>query len=155
MQTRILISFIIIFWCHTSWAAFELTIPTEFRFPPITSLPLSSDLILVQDACIYSDNSVLRVKISASGLHDTSNNFRLEDASGTYIVYQAFITNSGATNYGVRLRPNRTRNKTAQNTSQNCSEAGTKSLMRIRIRQNSFPNNPTAGTYTDTLTLIV
>jgi len=124
----------------------------DFNFGTAT-LPFST-LQQTDSICLYNSANN-RVWITATGTHDASGNFQLANNTSR-IVYQVSVANPGANNF-VQLPPGQQQNRTAQTLQATCQGLGTNRFaqLRITIPASSFNNTLTAGSYTDTLTLLL
>lgn len=124
----------------------------DFNFGAVT-LPFSTlqktDLI-----CLYDSGNPPTINVVMTGLHDTSTNFQLANSSSR-LTYNVELSNTNRTNY-VTFSPGRAALRRAQNRAPTCN--GINNLyanLRITVPSTSFSVPLTAGTYTDTLTIMI
>lgn len=128
---------------------------TDFTFGTLTSpfnVPPTTKFI-----CLYRNKGRGRVRVTATGQHDSGSSFQLAPTSGSgssRIVYQVAIAGPGSTFNS--LPANVATSCPAEKTHQNCTGGSTEfSQLKITIPPSSFNDALQAGYYSDTLTLLV
>ena len=129
-------------------AAVQISALTDFTFPPTATTPAPIE----QTACVYSTTG--SYTIQATSAHASGGAFRLNNA-GNYIAYAVgwFNASSGGTAASLASGTTSAAQTGADTGSTSCS-GGADSRIGITIDATTFTAAP-AGTYTDTLTLLV
>ncbi len=152
MRTRSIIIALLSLITLSAYGLVQISSLQDFNFGTAT-LPFSA-LQQTDSICLYNSANPPNLIVTITGLHDAAGKFQLANGSSR-LVYQVKLSNTNDTNY-VTFTPGAANLRRGQRNTPLCGAPINRyANFRITIPAASFNDSLTAGTYTDTLSILI